>query len=144
MKYTKSEKVCSLCGISKMFAFFFKDKSKVNGISSACKSCMSDAQKVRFKNPITRKKQSIKVRKYRQARKEWLVKLRGGKCDRCFGVFDEVCYDFHHIDNETKEFHVGQLLNYSKEEILAEASKCLMLCANCHRLTHKEMRNAIQ
>jgi len=49
-------------------------------------------------------------------------------------------FDFHHIIPEEKEYNVGGLLNKSWDKVLDEAQKCLMLCPNCHRLEHIEMR----
>lgn len=45
-------------------------------------------------------------------------------------------YDFHHIDKETKEFEISHPTTRSKEKIIAEIKKCVLLCANCHRIFH--------
>ena len=44
------------------------------------------------------------------------------------------CLDFHHIDSTTKEKPVARC--QSESDLLTEASKCIVLCANCHRLFH--------
>lgn len=45
--------------------------------------------------------------------------------------------DFHHIDESTKEFELSQRdLTRNWEKIVAEAKKCLLVCANCHREIH--------
>lgn len=44
------------------------------------------------------------------------------------------CLDFHHVDPTVKEKPVARCL--STGDLLLEASKCIILCANCHRLYH--------
>jgi hypothetical protein len=40
---------------------------------------------------------------------------------------------FHHLDPELKRLGLsGQGVTYSIETLRAEASKCVLLCANCH------------
>lgn len=71
-------------------------------------------------------------------RKHKLVVHMGGKCSRCSGVFPDCAYDLHHTDPSKKEFSISsQRLGYQK--MLEEAEKCVLLCANCHRITHMEL-----
>lgn len=71
-------------------------------------------------------------------RKQRSVEYMGGKCVDCGLITCEVCvYDFHHLDPTTKLFGVGSKLvvaTYSWEKIRAELDKCVLLCANCHRI----------
>lgn len=63
----------------------------------------------------------------------------GGKCQICGGIFEDCCYDFHHIIPETKSFTIaGGNINGAKAwlRIRDELKKCTLLCANCHRLLH--------
>lgn len=57
------------------------------------------------------------------------------KCVRC-GEAETACLDFHHTDPNTKEFNVSQMRRTSFENIMKEANKCIILCANCHRKEH--------
>jgi hypothetical protein len=42
---------------------------------------------------------------------------------------------FHHLDPSIKEFHLSQRgYTRSIRRMRAEASKCVLLCANCHAL----------
>lgn len=62
-----------------------------------------------------------------------LKKERGGKCTLC-GYDDEVrILHFHHLRD--KKFNLS---NYNKplKEMQEEAEKCVLLCPNCHALTH--------
>ena len=60
----------------------------------------------------------------------------GGKCFDCQGVFHYSVYDFHHLDENTKDFEWVKVRLFSKEKRELELSKCILLCANCHRIRH--------
>jgi len=44
--------------------------------------------------------------------------------------------EFHHCDAGQKEARVSYMLCKSKQAIAKEINKCVVLCANCHRLEH--------
>lgn len=79
------------------------------------------------------------LRRRRRLKKE-LVDAFGNQCARCEGLFPPECFDFHHTDPRTKEFPVDQqqIAGRAWEAVLREASKCVLLCANCHRTVHAE------
>ena len=62
------------------------------------------------------------------------VKQQSG-CIRC-GERNAVCLDYHHIDPTQKRFHLGNIRGRSLKEIDEEISKCVVVCANCHRKLH--------
>lgn len=80
-----------------------------------------------------------------KAMKTRVVELRGGKCEKC--GYDK-CIDaleFHHIDPSTKDMSLANTgACPSFERYLAEAAKCLLLCANCHREEHWRLRQINQ
>ncbi len=43
---------------------------------------------------------------------------------------------FHHLDEDTKEFSIAQAYNRSWESIKKELDKCILICANCHAEEH--------
>lgn len=64
-----------------------------------------------------------------------LVNEFGGKCTRC--EESHICsLTFHHTEYNTKLFTIGT--NYSKRlsDLRSEASKCIILCRNCHKKEH--------
>jgi hypothetical protein len=74
-------------------------------------------------------------RRRRAAIKAFFVEQKGGCCSACFGVFPLAAYDFHHLGD--KDASIGNLIDGgSVESIEAEMSKCILLCANCHRIEH--------
>lgn len=47
------------------------------------------------------------------------------------------CLDLHHFDPASKEYNIAHLITYgSMAKLKAELAKCIVLCANCHRLLH--------
>ena len=83
-----------------------------------------------------------KVRKEVAQRKAdliaWYVELKKTlKCEKC-GENRYYCLEFHHSDPNEKEMMISVMPNsgYSKERILREIEKCIVLCANCHKEAH--------
>jgi len=61
-------------------------------------------------------------------------------CSRCKTI-DPRVLDFHHKNNENKLFTVGGFRRaVGFERIKKEVEKCEVVCANCHRILHDEMR----
>lgn len=71
-------------------------------------------------------------------RKLHLIKIKGGCCELCGYTKNVAALDFHHKDPSMKSFRldIRHLSNRSMKDILEEASKCSLLCANCHREVH--------
>lgn len=68
--------------------------------------------------------------------KRQAVEYMGGNCVDCGLKTDKVeVYDFHHLDPTTKDFSVFQNAK-SFRTIRPELDKCVLLCANCHRIRH--------
>jgi len=62
------------------------------------------------------------------------LKIKCSKCDES----DPICLDFHHLDPSEKEGQISRMANSSsREKLLAEIDKCIILCSNCHRKEHR-------
>ena len=75
----------------------------------------------------------------REGKREWLSFKASLGCSQC-GVSHPAVIDFHHPPG-TKKYAVNKLVsdgNYARA--YAEASKCIILCANCHRIHHYDER----
>lgn len=59
----------------------------------------------------------------------------GNKCKVCNAEGDFL--HFHHRDPKTKSFTISNKYYKPWEDIKIELDKCDLLCANCHKLTHK-------
>ena len=75
--------------------------------------------------------------KRRVEAKALIRELKDVPCSDCGQRFDPVCMDFHH--ERDKEALISRLVSRGRttEAILREVAKCVVLCANCHRLRHK-------
>ncbi len=79
------------------------------------------------------------IRRARELKKK-LVEYKGNTCNRCGQSYHPACFDFHHIDPSKKDYNISNLaLQMNLALIYKELDKCVMLCANCHRLTHAEI-----
>lgn len=67
--------------------------------------------------------------------KDACISALGNCCQSCRGVFHRSVFDFHHIDQKDKN-PSSVLSNESSFKIADELSKCVLLCANCHRIEH--------
>lgn len=81
------------------------------------------------------------MRSYRNPRimsvRAWLRKRKADIGCEC-GERDFRVLDFHHRDPGEKKFGLGdsKKLKVSLQAAMAEAEKCDVLCANCHRRRH--------
>lgn len=127
-------KVCNKCKISKDLSEFYtrRRRGKVIGYINPCKTCHSARCKTDWLNnkvDILRRHKEIRTDNKTKA-----VEFLGGKCADCAIKFPLCVYDFHHLGD--KDFPVSSLLLSSWHTIEKELIKCVLLCANCHRLRH--------
>jgi hypothetical protein len=89
-----------------------------------------------------RKNNIEKIRAHRRKNYEekiqWLedIKAESG-CESC-GETRVACLDFHHLNPDNKRRDIGAYTGCSKKRILKELEKCIILCANCHRIAHSK------
>jgi hypothetical protein len=79
-------------------------------------------------------------RQYKERRQQDLlacVRSLKTKCSTC-GERDVACLLFHHLDGQAKSANIALAVTngWSKERILGEIAKCLVLCSNCHARLH--------
>lgn len=78
------------------------------------------------------------VRKRRAAKRDWFKNIISKLfCIVCLESTNE-CLDFHYIDPKKKDRSVSVLVGSmrTKEMIINEMNKCVILCSNCHRKYH--------
>ena len=89
------------------------------------------------KKKVMAKVQAYKVKK----KKEWWDYKKSLSCVKC-GASHPAIIDFHHIDKHdpTKQ-KVHKLVQCGRyAAAYEEIEKCLILCANCHRIHHWDER----
>lgn len=119
MGFEMEIKFCKKCQTNKHIVDFYKKKNSFK-LLPYCKSCTNF--------------QSIeRNRRF----KESCVEYKGGKCEdcgynKCIGALE-----FHHLDDDSKEFNISSKRNNGiSDSIIKELDKCALLCANCHRERH--------
>lgn len=83
---------------------------------------------------IRKRNNRYKKRRFRNFINEQ-KQLLGCKCMKCGYNKCSSAIDFHHKNPDEKEFSVSQPC-YSKERILKEIQKCVLVCSNCHAELH--------
>lgn len=84
---------------------------------------------------------SLAVIKFRRRLKKKCLDYKGGKCERCGYYKCNDALEFHHLDENEKDFGIsanGIARNWNL--IKNELDKCILLCSNCHREVHYEQR----
>ena len=75
-------------------------------------------------------------------RTAWLEYKKTLCCVKC-GQNHPAALDFHHIVYDPNNRKLSALLrNNAYNKILAEVKKCIVLCANCHRVHHFDERHS--
>lgn len=121
-------KQCSLCGMwsydLSIFVKGTKGRDK-HGVKTTCKECSNLETKLR-------------VWKTNADRQRLILDAKKVPCSICGGTFPDVCLDFHHIDDATKEFSIAEAMyrTISLTRIQLEMNKCKVVCSNCHRIIH--------
>ena len=69
-------------------------------------------------------------------RKMEIIQKFGNKCSICGYNKNIAALEFHHIDPNEKEFHLGSTKTTNLDKLLLEMDKCILVCANCHREIH--------
>jgi len=83
------------------------------------------------RNAYTRRKR----KEYYEQWREIIISKFGDACMDCGQTFPFPVYDLHHIKD--KKYPIHWLLGQKPTpERIKELDKCVLLCANCHRLRH--------
>lgn len=125
-------KTCQKCGMLK-FTYQFQHNVECRGSrTGTCSECIKEYNTQHYRTNKLRK-QYLANKKNRE-RKDKAIDLLGGACHDCSGVFHRCVYDFHHLYD--KDMNPSRAINGSWENAQKELKKCILLCANCHRLRH--------
>ncbi len=117
-------KICLTCKETlDICAFTKRSNRKENDYQPHCNKCRSIARNERSRN--------LKAK---------AIEYKGGKCNDCLQVVHQAAFEFHHLNPDTKaDKDPAHFLRDNKElsdETKQELDKCVLLCANCHRVRH--------
>ena len=125
-------------GISKMKQGpMFRMKAEVDKCIPVCANChriIHQRQKTRSERP-----ESIETTKGRQ---QWYSRIKAAQvcsvCDQAFPDYPSVM-EFHHRGDSKKEAEIASIAIGTAvplSQVQVEIDKCIVVCANCHRITH--------
>lgn len=112
----ESEKKCPRCNQVLSIENF---KTKVGKIRCWCLKCVNDEAMGR-----------------QRALKQKAIAYKGGECKICGYDKCASAMEFHHVDDQKKDFSISQQRSTLFENIKSELDKCVLLCSNCHREIH--------
>ena len=114
-------KKCTQCQEEKQTSEFGKYRRK-------CKECYNKAKKEHYQWTRDMMEKFL-----------WSYYNDDIRCETC-GITSEYginFFEWHHIDPETKENHISNMIGVNnKEALLKELEKCKCLCPNCHKNIH--------
>lgn len=128
-------KECYKCGETKEKTEFSVNEKKKDGLNSECKECQKKYFKEYYKN---NKEKCIKaVMQNNFSKKAFFdnLKIKTG-CKHCGYKDHPAALQFHHTDPKSKVFNIGSNYHLPIEIIQQEIDKCIILCANCHKIEH--------
>lgn len=127
VKPIKTHKICPKCQTNLPRTPEFFSISKNYGKPSAyCRGCSKELSKI----------ERMEKRKVKQKALDY----KGGKCSRCGYNKCSYALEFHHTNPKEKEIGIAQYPKFD-ERLILELDKCELVCANCHREIHYNLRN---
>jgi hypothetical protein len=130
-------KTCSKCKKNKDVSEFRKFAKSKDGLSVWCKACFADYDRERYKNGDRARKERNKLKTIEANKKALWNYLSTNPCVDC-GNSDPRVLEFDHKDEITKCHNVTEMFAYSWARIMEEIDKCVVRCANCHRIRTQE------
>ena len=125
-------KVCNNCGESLPLSAFPPNKQCKGGVTGTCRECIRLKRKVWYAANKERRQDVANERN--RKRKEAAVQMFGGVCLDCKQSYPNCVFEFHHTDPSQKDINPSKAFSSIKWK--DELEKCVMLCANCHRVRH--------
>lgn len=114
------KQICTKCDALKDYSEYTKASVKLSGIAGECKDC-----------------KKIRTASLRKERENELLKMFNSECLDCkIKDINPSFFDFHHLNKETKNREVKQIICGRYETLINEVNKCVLLCPNCHRKRH--------
>ena len=102
-----------------------------NQTKYCCKNC-------KYKDPVHKNSNYTAQSSRGYERRQKLIEYKGGECCKCGYNRNQSALEFHHLNPEDKTFGIDirRCSNCKWEKLVAEADKCILICANCHRELH--------
>lgn len=125
---------CSKCTLIKDVSCFSSKQNSPRGFDYWCKECRAKYLRSHRERHIDEAHDY--QHQWRSERIAWLRSLKEGvPCVDCGQVLDVICMDYDHVPGRGEKIDsVTRMVleNVPKEKILAEISKCDLVCLLCH------------
>ena len=124
----------------------FSKKTERNGkivLQSYCKKCNGESKKEWYSKDKNKAKTILDAGNRKKDLALFVLEIKNNSfCKEC-GENHISTLDFHHRDSSEKDFDISLMagLGKSKKLILEEIEKCDVLCSNCHRKLHYNIKN---
>lgn len=129
-------KRCPKCRLVKDFEEFGKNSQKSDGLQTFCKDCKRKDDKLYYRShsPLMKKQILLSKKKRIQlVQKKLYEYLSTHPCIDC-GENNIIVLEFDHIKDKQEAVSVMINNGLGWEHVLEEISKCVVRCANCHRI----------
>lgn len=134
------KKECASCKQAKCLTEFWKRERAKDGYNSSCINCVRIQNQSSYKNHWAKNRKRIDSNNFIITEK---LREQCNQIKHSIGCLfckesDPVCLDFHHKDKTTKVLGVSNMIGRHRpwSVIENEISKCVVICANCHRKIH--------
>ena len=120
-------KECKDCKQTKDISEFYKSTTHSQSVMVYCRRCFN-----------------ARCQKRWVQRKVDAINLLGGQCTDCafqLGNSHYSVFEFHHLDPSVKDVDWSKLRLRTWAATQQELTKCVLLCANCHRIRHANARS---
>jgi heterodisulfide reductase subunit B len=102
---------------------------------SVRKSKHKEYSRKHYEGNYAKRREALAARK-KELKQEWDEFKATLACTKC-GFSHVAALDFHHENPEEKEHNVNDLISDGRfKKAYEEIKKCIVLCANCHRIHH--------
>ncbi len=71
-------------------------------------------------------------------KRDYICLYKESHCCEICSEARAVCLDFHHRDPDAKKFVLSDAETRSIANTVREIKKCILVCANCHRVIHAD------
>jgi cytochrome c553 len=126
--------------ITEMVTYGYSRENLRDEMAKCAVMCANCHQKRHDRRPASVRDERSDSLTKRERLQRWSFEYRNERgCRRC-DEDDPVCLQFHHPADVDKEGGVGELIadSHTPSIVRAEAERCVVFCANCHRREHFE------
>ena len=125
-------KNCAKCKKDKSLIYFHKHNTYPDGLFPLCKLCRKTQDRKYYLKSSKKERLLARHKSVRQEINELKSKT---KCRVC-KEDDPACLDFHHLRD--KKIVIARSIGHGRNVLMKEITKCIILCANCHRKLHNK------